>query len=103
VQRLGPDIRSHKFYLPYPTTEQNITANQKKVKEQGGAYRISRRIRRKDNEQNLYDVAEQFKQQVHYFPFGTLKDLVDAASRIYDIEPTPPVYVNESVLEPEYT
>jgi len=103
VQRLGPDIRSHKFYLPYPTTEQTITANQKKIKDGGGGYRLSRRIRRKDNEQNLYDVAEQFKQQVHYFPFGTLKDLVDAASRIYDIDPTPPVYVNESVLEPEYT
>jgi hypothetical protein len=103
VQRLGPDVRSHKFYLPYPTTEQTLTADQKKISQQGAGYRLSRRIRRKDGEGNLYDLVEQFKLQVHYFPFGGLKDLVDAASRIYDIDPSPPVYVNKDQLEPEYT
>lgn len=100
VQRLGPDVRSHKFFLPYPSSDK-LTSNQQRANDQGAGYRIAKRIRRKDSEGNLYDVAEQFRMQVHYFPFGGLKDLVDAASRIYDIEPSPPVYVNEAVLEPE--
>ena len=102
VQRLGPDIRSHKFYLPYATSDK-LTAVQAKMHAQGASYRLAKRIRRKDSEGNLYDVSDQFRLQVHYFPFGGLKDLVDAASRIYDIEPSPPVYVNETQLEPEYT
>ena len=102
VQRLGPDIRSHRFYLPHPTTEETLSADQRKMTMQGAGYRVSSRIRRKDSEGNLYDVAEQLKLQIHYFPFGGLKDLVDAASRIYDIEATVPVYIEESSLEPEF-
>ena len=102
VQRLGPDIRSHRFYLPYATTEQNTTADQKKLSMMGAGYRVAKRIRRKDSDGNLYDLAEQLKMQIHYFPFGGLKDLVDAASRIYDIEATVPVHIEESSLEPEF-
>jgi len=40
--------------------------------------------------------------QVHYFPFGGLKDLVDAVSRIYDLDPRGPVHVDQDALEPEY-
>ena len=103
VQRLGPDFRQHKYFLPYPTEEGKYTANQLKVRAGGHPYRVSRRIMRKDSEGNLYDLTVQFKEQVHYFPFGGLKDLVDAASRIYDIEPTPPVIYDEASLEPEIT
>lgn len=102
VQRLGPDIRSHRFYLPYPSTDKTLTADQAKLKAMGAGYRISQRIRRKDSDGNLYDVAEQLKLQIHYFPFGGLKDLVDAASRIYDMQAVPPVYIEESSLEPEF-
>jgi hypothetical protein len=102
VQRLGPDIRSRRFYLPYPTTDKSLTADQEKMKAQGAGYRVSSRIRRKDSEGNLYDVSEQLKMQIHYFPFGGLKDLVDAASRIYDMEAVPPVYIEQTSLEPEF-
>jgi hypothetical protein len=102
VQRLGPDIRSNRLYLPYPTTDKTMTADQTKMKNMGAGYRISSRIRRKDSDGNLYDVAEQMKLQIHYFPFGGLKDLVDAASRIYDMEAVPPVYIEQSSLEPEF-
>jgi hypothetical protein len=50
----------------------------------------------------VYDVTERFRLQISYFPFGGLKDLVDAASRIYDIEPVAPVHVDQSSLEPEH-
>ena len=79
-----------------------MTADQAKMMKQGAGYRLSQRIRRKDSDGNLYDVSEQMKLQIHYFPFGGLKDLVDAASRIYDLEAVPPVYVEQASLEPEF-
>lgn len=102
VQRLGPDIRGHRFYVPYPTDPNNLTAAQKKMIGSGYDYRISQKIRGVDENKKIYDLTEQFKLQVHFFPFGGLKDLVDAVARIYDMEPKPPVFVDQSSLEPEY-
>jgi hypothetical protein len=101
VQRLGPDIRSHKVFLPYPTNKERLTRNQQQVSNGGHGYRVAQRIRRKDHEGNIYDLTDQMKTQIHYFPFGGLKDLVDAFSRIYDMAPTPPIMIDESSLEPE--
>ena len=102
VQRLGPDFRSHRFYVPYPTNEDRYTSNQLKMIESGYSYRISKAIKRKDENDHVYDLTERLKMQIHYFPFGGLKDLVDAASRIYDMEPVTPQIVDNSVLDPEY-
>lgn len=103
VQRLGPDFRNHKFYLPYPTTKKTITSRQKRILDEGRDELVSIAIRRKDENGNIYDLSDQFKLQAHYFPFGGLKDLVDAVSRIYDCDPKPPVFIDTSNLEPEYT
>lgn len=101
VQRLGPDFRSGKFFIPYPTDEKNLTAAQRKVKD-GYSYRIAPRIRRKDENDNIYDLTEQFKMQAHYFPFGGKKDIVDAASRIYDMDARPPSFREQRYHEPEF-
>ncbi len=103
VQRLGPDFRSHRFYLPYPTDENRLTSAQRRMSESGYGYRVSRSIRARDEEGQAYDLCERLRMEVMYFPFGGLKDIVDALSRIYDMEPTPPVYVDSQNLEPEYT
>ncbi len=103
VQRLGPDLRMHRFYLPYATDPKNLTKNQRTMDSQGYGYRISKTIKRRDENGNLYDVSEQFKQQLHFFPFGGLKDLVDAASRIYDMEHTAPSFDEPAYLEPAYS
>ena len=102
VQRLTPDLKAHRFYLPYPTDEDRLTSRQQKMLESGYDYRISQRIRRIDQDKKLYDVTERLKMQFSYFPFGDRKDLIDATSRIYDLEVRPPVYVDQSTLEPEY-
>lgn len=102
VQRLGPDFRSHKFFLPYPTDEKNYTSTQRKML-QGYQYRISARIRRKDENGEIYDLTEQLKMQIHYFPFGGKVDAIDATSRIYDLEPHPPTYREARYAEPEFT
>jgi len=101
VQRLGPDMRGHKIFVPYNTDEKKLTANQRKMSG-GYEYRIAKQIRRKDETGAIYDLVEQFKMQVHYFPFGGKKDLVDAASRIYDMEPKPPSYREPRYAEPAY-
>jgi len=101
VQRLGPDMRSHKIFIPYPTEDKNLTANQRKML-QGYEYRIARQIKRKDSNNETYDLTEQLKQQIFYFPFGGLKDLVDALSRIYDMDPRPPIYREQRYAEPEF-
>jgi hypothetical protein len=88
--------------VPYPTDQDRLTREQRRALESGYGYRVSQRIRRKDLDGNIYDLTEQFRLQVHYFPFGGKKDIVDAASRIYDIEPSAPVIVDKAELEPEF-
>jgi hypothetical protein len=103
VQRLGPDIKGHRFYLPYPTDPERLTKLQRKMVAAGYGYRVSQQIRRVDQDDKVYDVTERLRLQISFFPFGGLKDLVDAASRIYDMEPTPPEHVDQTSLEPEIT
>lgn len=102
VQRLVPDIKNHRFYLPYETNKDRLTAMQSKMLEQGYGYRIAQQIKRKDENGNLYDMSEQFKAQLGFFPFGGLKDLVDAASRIYDCDVSGPRQREYEALEPEF-
>lgn len=90
VQRLTPDLRAHRLYLPYPTDPDHLTSVQRRMYEAGYEYRISRRIRQIDENKELYDLTERLKLQISFFPFGDRKDIVDALSRIYDMEPMPP-------------
>jgi hypothetical protein len=103
VQRLTPDFRNHRFYVPYPTDETKLTSAQRTAMEQGYGHRVSRKILRKDNEGGVYDLTEDFKMEVHYFPFAGKKDLIDAVSRIYDIDPVTPTVGSNEYVEPEYT
>lgn len=102
VQRLGPDFRGHKFYLPYDTDEKNLTNLQRKFSATGQTYRIARPIKRKDSQGGIYDVAKDFRLQVHFFPFGGKKDLLDASSRIYDMEPRAPNFNEPGYVEPQF-
>lgn len=101
VQRLSPDIKSGKLHLPLKTA--GVTSNQQKMIDSGYPYRIAKQLIRKDHEGNLYDLTHALVQQIQFFPFGGLKDLVDATSRIYDMDPRPPVIIEDSMLEPEAT
>jgi len=100
VQRLGPDFRSHKFFVPKDC--QQLTSHQSVVKDAGQPYRIAKPIRKKDSDGNIYDLTKHFKEQVMFYPFAPLKDLIDAASRVYDLDPRPPVLIEEGSLEPEH-
>ncbi len=101
VQRLVPDCKSHKIFLPYPTDPQSYTRIQHQMLKTGYEYRIARSIKRVDENGNMYDLGDQLKMQFHYFPHG-LKDAIDASARIYDMEPAAPRLNEERYYEPEY-
>ncbi len=98
VQRLGPDIRAKRFYLPLATkVDTDIMAEMRKSEPS----RVAAPIRKRDSENNIYDLSERFREQVRMYPFCTLKDLIDAVARIYDMEPAPPKIYARQDLEPE--
>jgi hypothetical protein len=103
VQRLVPDCKTHRIYLPYETHPDRLTATQRKFMGQGYQYRIAAPIKRMDENGNAYNLAEQLKMQFHYFPFGGKKDAIDAMARIYDMEPRAPSYKEPNYMEPEFT
>lgn len=99
VQRLEPDFRSKRFYLAAVTPTE--TANQKRIREQGQAFRIFKPVNRRDHEGNVYSLNKGFLEEYLTYPFSAKKDLIDATSRLYDLEPVPPVLIDERMLEPE--
>ncbi len=124
VQRLQPDFMQKKFHLamvcmrkvpvlgPDSQPLKNAagdeitemvpyeTANQKKAREAGYGFRIFNPVRRKDHEGNAYSLNKGFLEEFLMYPFSPKKDLIDACSRIYDMEPVPPIVIDQSELEP---
>ncbi len=103
VQRLVPDCKSKRIYLPYATDPDKLTATQRKFVAQGYSYRVAQPIIRMDENKQAYNLAEKLKMQFHYFPFGGKKDAIDATARIYDMEPRAPTVNEPRYTEPEHT
>jgi hypothetical protein len=114
VQRLQPDFMGHKFHLPAICTrkvgvdaagkdifEPYETKNQIAAREAGQAYRIFKPIYQRDEDGNLYSLNKGFLDEFLTYPFSAKKDFIDATSRLYDMDPLPPVIVDERMLEPE--
>jgi phage terminase large subunit-like protein len=99
VQRLQPDFMSKRFYLA--AVVQGETANQKRIREQGQSFRIFRPVNRRDHEGNIYSLNKGFLEEYLTYPFSAKKDLIDAVSRVFDLEPVAPTIIDERVLEPE--
>lgn len=99
VQRLQPDFMSKRFYLA--AVVQGETANQKRIREQGQSYRIFKPVNRRDHEGNIYSLNKGFLEEFLTYPFSAKKDLIDAVSRVYDMEPVAPTIIDERMLEPE--
>lgn len=142
VERLEPDIRGGKFYLPgivyHPDygghdnqalwsvwTEAEAKAAEAKgqdaphkigqvvyrpllgpTKEQrtmlarSEEYRIMQPIKRIDENNEVYDLTRAFIEEMIFFPFSPKDDLIDAASRIYDLQPTAAIQYEARTLEP---
>ena len=99
VQRLQPDFMGRRFFLSaYTPTE---TANQKRIREQGQSFRIFKPVSKRDHEGNVYRLNAGFLEEFLSYPFSAKKDLIDSVSRIYDMAPTPPVFIDERMTDPE--
>jgi len=125
VQRLQPDFLQSRFYLPQVVWHEvnaggghavwtvnvgtnkieyrpllNETKPQRMMKAAGQAWRIQEPITRKDEDGKLYDLTRRFIEQYLAFPKSRLRDLIDATSRVYDMQPVPPS-VWEAAIEDE--
>jgi phage terminase large subunit-like protein len=98
VQRLVPDFLGKRFHIAAVVNGE--TANQRRVKERGQGFRVFSPVKRKDHEGNIYTLNKGFLDEYLTYPFSAKKDFIDALSRIYDMEPVPPVLVEQDALEP---
>lgn len=99
IQRLEPDFRNHRFYLPAQIDGE--TSLQKKMIKEGQPFRIIKPIRRTGHDGKPYNLALNFVNQFLAYPFVSHDDLIDVVSRIFDMQARPPVIIDESSLEPE--
>ena len=101
IQRLEPDLKDGSFFWPYPTDSKRLTSLQRDAKERKQEFLLSGKILRKDENGRAYDLVKWLKDN-EYSLFPTIHpDFLDALSRIYDMDPTPPIRRSYRVLEPE--
>lgn len=126
VERLEPDFRNGRFYLPLavwhnsqpctwrvdsePESKtykeiiwqplEGLTKQQLIALNGGSDDLICKAIKRVDENGKIYDVTDKFIEEYLYFPFGEYKDAVDAASRLYDMEYLPAEIIDKADGEP---
>ncbi len=121
IARLRPDFEQKRFYLPILAWDEANrlsylkivdgeikveaakaeTSAMRKAAGAGQKYLVIRPIKRKDEEGRFYDVTMRFIIEYLSHPApGAFDDLIDAVSRIYDMEPVPPIIINEKDTEP---
>lgn len=65
----------------------------------GERYRLMEPLRRVDEDGNIYDLTRVFFEEFRLQPFAPHEDLLDATSRIQDMEPTAPIVIEKALLE----
>lgn len=97
VQRLYPDFAQGKIFLPAIVKEP--TKEQQRVISQGEPYRVFAPTYRVDENSKRYSMNQMLLGEYLTFPFSSKKDVIDALSRIYDMEISPPVIMNLNNLQ----
>lgn len=124
VERLEPDFRNADFFVPakvwhpehpngarweWDETQSKLVFSalgglhqfERRAKQNGELWRLFDALRRVDEDGNLYDLTRVFFTEYGFFPFSPRDDLIDALSRIYDLEPRAAV-VQERVVVEDY-
>ena len=95
IKRLQPDFENWRFFFPYvgPQTSQQRDAD---------PVLVAKPIKQKNHEGKIYDVVEwMLANEYNFFPHSTKKDMLDAMSRIYDMQAMPAIIYNERDVLPE--
>lgn len=86
--------------ISYTHLGNTLTARQREVELTGQRHRIVQPIKRRDENQDVYDLTRVFMDEFLRHPFAVHDDLLDAVSRIYDIDPRiPSVFESEGRCE----
>jgi len=71
--------------------QQGPTRNQRYAEATMQSFRVVRALKRRDEEGNMYDLTRHFIEEARFHPVAPHDDMLDATSRVYDMEPKPPV------------
>lgn len=126
VARLEPDFRNGRFYLSSAVLSRGVASywvvgtnpelkgfNEVEIRPTQGLSRVqmetiksgssdlvAKALKCADAEGKLYDLTLTFIEEYSSFPYGRLKDLIDAVSRIYDMDPQGPTLTSAELIEP---
>jgi hypothetical protein len=99
IRRLVPDHQNWRWFYPY---DGDLTSTQQKAIDKGKAHLLAKPIRLKDHTGRVYDLVKWFiANEYMFFPATTAKDFMDAMSRFYDLDMSPPQIIHDSMLNPE--
>jgi len=77
-----------------------LTRRQRNCERTGQYFRVVEALQRRDEQGNIYDLTRVFFDELLRHPFARHDDLIDAASRIYDIDPQAPEVHEAQSTEP---
>jgi len=79
---------------------QGATRQQRYMEATFQKYRILTALKRLDENGDAYDLTRMFLEEMRLHPFAPHDDILDAASRVYDLEPKSPVQLEAMSTEP---
>ena len=82
------------------TRMRGLTKAQQRCEMTAQKHRIVVALQRRDENGDIYDLTRAFIDEMVRHPFGPHDDLIDATSRIYDIDPQAPVAYEAQSTEP---
>ena len=99
IRRLIPDHKNWRFFYPY---KGDVTKAQHKAIQDGQEFLLAKPIKQRNQDGMIYDIVDHLvNNELLFFPATTLKDMLDAMSRIYDMQVEPPMVYSEADLLPE--
>jgi hypothetical protein len=82
-------------YRPCP----GLDRAERQARARGERWRLTEPIMRRDEDGNPYDLTRVFFEEFALFPFSPRDDLLDAMSRIADMEPRAPVVFEQVEIQ----